>query len=601
MDVLDLLMPIFSGSKDEYCRDVVPPLPLSVDRVMENRPFKSTAALLRLAPEVLAIILSYVEPESLGSLALVNSDCRQLARSRQFASVCFDYGDAALMLIDLLLKEKALRNRSNNVWGGVGGTIGPCIRRLRVATHPEWVKYRHDIELSEEFNALEKGVREERLARASDTFSIYMKSIELILSSRATLPHLELLDWEDRVPLQQTFFNGLTTSGIQHLKLNGVSLSQEFEIIQPPVSQKWNLRTLNMKILWSIMRLGEGVAAPLCTSLLQSCSHSLETLVWKELVKEKFTFGSDPAKFPRFEKLRNLKLGFIRFGDRYTVDALLKPSLSVLDLKYCRDRLIGEALQRRGRIASLETLVFSLQKRSIDNYLEFLKANTQISKLTVKGETVHNEEEESYGGVPEEMILPILSSSFNALKSLRLSWNSRVTIIPEVALQIISGLQGLEQVCLSAGFQLGWKHDWLIDHESIRNNLSNLPRLKKIAFIRDSYNHPAYVRENSHLTYYSERFPNQEEMDAAGLDWGSEEAMTQAWEYGHKRRMVLEAEKYIASMAKLEWIFLGQYPMAVMKGTSEEDERHAVPLCDERDSCDTLLDRMFGWHGLGSD
>jgi hypothetical protein len=592
--IFDLLMPILRGSKDEYGKDIVPPLPLSVDRVMENRPFKSTAPLFQLASEVLGIILSYVDSDSLGSLALVNSDCRQLARSRQFASVCFDYSDAALALISLLLDEKASRSQSNNILGSNGGAIGPCIRRLTVATNPGWVTHRHDIELSEEFNALEKSVRDEREGRASDAFSQYKGHIEFILSSSATLPHLELLDWEDRVPLQQSFFNSLTTSSIQHLKLYRVSVNEEFEIAQPAVSDRWNLRTLNMDILWSIKRFGEGSTSQLCTSFLQSCSHSLETLVWHHVHREKYTFGPNPAKFPRFEKLRNLGLGFVNFGDSGTVHALLEPSLSVLDLKYSRDRLVDEALRNRGRIPSLETLLFSLSKSSIDNYLEFLKANTQISKLTILG-GVNCEDEEPYGDIPEEKILPILSSSFKAIKSLRLSWNENITMIPDVALAMISGMETLEQVCLGAGCQLGWKYDWLIDHKSIRNHLSTLPRLKKIAFTRDSYKQPSFPTETNHESYYSDRFPPFEEMRAAGGDWGSEEARIQLWEDGHKRRMVLEAEKYGALMPKLEWIYLGQYPMAFEEG------RQVVPLCNERDSCNTLLNRMFGWEGLASD
>jgi hypothetical protein len=602
MDILDLLMPVFSGSKDEYGKDIVPPLPLSVDRVMENRPFKSTAPLLQLASEILGIILSYVDSNSLGSLALVNSDCRQLARSRQFASVCFDYSNTTLGLILLLLHEKASRNPLNNILGSNGGAIGPCIRRLTVATNPGWVTHRHDIELSSEFTALEKSVRDERLARASDAFSLYKGGIESILSSRAALPHLELLDWEDMVPLQQSFFNSLTTSSIQHLKLFRVSVNQEFEVAQPAVSDRWNLRTLNMDILWSIKRLGEGSTSPLCTSFLQSCSHSLETLVWHQVTPEEYTFGSNPAKFPRFEKLRNLGLGFVTFGDSGTVNTLLEPSLSVLDLKYSDDRLVTEALRNRGRIRSLETLLFSLSnlsKSSIDDYLEFLKENTQISKLTIMG-SVNCKEGESYGDVPEIKILPILSSSFNAMKSLRLGWNENITMIPDVALAMISGLETLEQVCLAAGCQIGWKYDWLIDHKSIRNHLSNLPRLKKIAFTRDSYKQLSFSNETNHENYYSHRFPSFEEMDAAGLNWESEEARIQLWEDGHKRRMVLEAEKYVALMPKLEWIYLGQYPMAVTKGAFEE-ERHVVPLCNERDDCDTLLNRMFGWEGLASD
>jgi hypothetical protein len=602
MDILDLFMPMLRGSKDEYGRDIDPPLPLYIDRAMENRPFKSTSPLLQLPSDVLVIILSYVDSDSLGSLALVNSDCRQLARSRKFSNFCFDYSYAASGLLSLLVEEKATRDRSNNILGGIGGAVGPCIRRLTIATNPGWIKHLHDIDLSQEFNALEESVREERLARASDAFSKYQMRIESILSSRATLPHLELLDWEDKAPLQQSFFNALTTSSIQHLKLFRVSVKQEFEIFQPPVSYRWNLRTLNLNVHWDIRRKGEGGTSSLCTSLLRSCSHSLETLVWSEVMWETLTFGPDPTKVPRLEKLRNLGLKFLRFGDRRTVDTLLAPSLSVLDLKYCLDSLVAEALRSRGRILSLETLLFTLRNGSIDNYIEFLNANTQISKLSVFG-GIADKEEGSYGNIPEEKILPVLSSSFHALKSLRLSWHESVNIIPDVALRIISELEGLEQVCLGAGCPVGWKHDWLVDHESIRNHLSHLPRLKKIAFTRDSYKNPLLPGENGHDTYYTDQFPASADMVAAGVDWGSgPEARVRVWEDGHKRRMVAEAEKYIASMPKLEWIFLGQYPMAVTKAAAgEEQKRHIAVLCDERDDCDTLLDRMFGWEGLFAD
>lgn len=134
LNILGLFMPMLSGGEDEYGKDVVPPLPLSVDRVMENRPLKFTATLLWLPYEVLGNILSNVDPDSLGDLALVNSDCRQLARSRQFSSIYFDYSDSTVALIALLLQDKMSRNRSGNTVGA----IGPCIRRLTIATNPEF-------------------------------------------------------------------------------------------------------------------------------------------------------------------------------------------------------------------------------------------------------------------------------------------------------------------------------------------------------------------------------------------------------------------------------------------------------------------------------
>ena len=133
-DVLDLMMPMLSGGKDEYGKELVPPLPLLFDRVSEGRKPVSRTRLLNIPLEVLALVVQKVPETSLASVALVNSDWRQLARSRQFGSLHFDYSDRTLAIIDKL-KEEAT-DRSN--LGGLTGkpALGPCIRRLTVATHP---------------------------------------------------------------------------------------------------------------------------------------------------------------------------------------------------------------------------------------------------------------------------------------------------------------------------------------------------------------------------------------------------------------------------------------------------------------------------------
>lgn len=109
--ILSLCIGTFSGVKDDYGNDTVPPIPLAVDRVMENRPFKSTIGPLQLPYETLSFNLSYIDPTALPSIALVNSDCRQLARSSQFRSVCFNYSYGAQALIMQLLQEGILREK----------------------------------------------------------------------------------------------------------------------------------------------------------------------------------------------------------------------------------------------------------------------------------------------------------------------------------------------------------------------------------------------------------------------------------------------------------------------------------------------------------
>jgi hypothetical protein len=101
------------------------------------------------------------------------------------------------------------------------------------------------------------------MAAASDAYSKYQSCIEAVVSSRATLPHLELLDWEDNIPLRPSFFSALTTSNIQHLKLFRVPVKEEFEVIQPPPSKRWNLRTLNIDIPWDFMCDTRGSSLPI--------------------------------------------------------------------------------------------------------------------------------------------------------------------------------------------------------------------------------------------------------------------------------------------------------------------------------------------------
>lgn len=188
--IYDVLMPMLSGDTDNFGREAVPPIPLSFDRVNEGHPFRSNASLFRLPMEILGeqtvnqvksirnlenpncsnlpdsklhcmqripidsalcsgIILQNIASSSLASFAYVNSDCRQLARSRQFASIHLQY---SLSNHDLLLKlVEERRQRQNKRSDGFSPSLGACIRRITVATHPGWVSYRHGVSLEEEF------------------------------------------------------------------------------------------------------------------------------------------------------------------------------------------------------------------------------------------------------------------------------------------------------------------------------------------------------------------------------------------------------------------------------------------------------------------
>ena len=130
---MQLMMPRFSGSKDKYGKEIVPPLPLSFDRVMEGRPPSTSALLFGLPDEILSTIIQFVDQDVLKLLALVNSDCRQWARSVQFNSICLDYSPSSIGILHLLLKEAEERISGTKIGMTLRPAMGACIRRITFA------------------------------------------------------------------------------------------------------------------------------------------------------------------------------------------------------------------------------------------------------------------------------------------------------------------------------------------------------------------------------------------------------------------------------------------------------------------------------------
>jgi hypothetical protein len=155
-DLTNLLLPSFSGTTDNFGKEIVGPFPLSFDRINEGQPFSTNFLLSRLPLELVWHVVKLVNDEDLGSLALVNRDCRQLARSRQFATIKLDYSDSAIGILGVLVNE--CKERSENNSKTRPPSIGACIRSITVAADHRWITRRHKIELSEEFLALETGI-----------------------------------------------------------------------------------------------------------------------------------------------------------------------------------------------------------------------------------------------------------------------------------------------------------------------------------------------------------------------------------------------------------------------------------------------------------
>ena len=274
-----------------------------------------------------------------------------------------------------------------------------------------------------------------------------------------------------------------------------------------------------------------------------------------------------------------------------------------------------------GTLRTLETLVWKSTRVSEAYSLGFLENNPQLKKFSIPDETDRI--------FLNDLVLPILSDSFHSLRSLRLSFQGK--IMSQSALANISAIGSLEQLCLSVGMQFGWRHEWRIDHKSLRRHLGKLPHLRKLALERDSYSvvspewdddhHHDEAAEGSVESYYSSQHHPQtpeeahfqrtvlrriiwRQFDIEDNDVGGQEDNTppnrtyeRISELIHRRRMLIEAGKYAKHLKKLEWIYIGQLPMVITESPwsgGHGIRRRAMALTDERDDCYTLLNAMFG-------
>ena len=593
-DITDLLECRFRGSKDDYCKDVVPPDPLLFDRVNEGKLPLSNSALFELPLEILAMVLQYLPTSALPTLALVNPDCRQLARSRQFCSVRFDYSNSTMGVIRQLLREG--RERIAN--GGLTSTpsLGACIRRVQIATNPSFIARRHNITVDRDFMALDPDIRQRMQEDASAMFyDLYMPAIETVISSKAILPHLQLLDSEDRSLFPPSFFNGLVCSSIRHLKLVCAAIGNDFEIQLPSNSDsnQWQLQSLHLEVMASIGPYPIPSTSQLCISILRACSSTLRSLTWRSIDENEFSFGTVVP----FDNLLRVRLEMGLRIDSTILKALVRDGLQALEVDI-EGRSIADFFQSRSTIPSLRTLVVPRLKEQ--KSMEFVKDNPQLSKLNVYFDGAAN----LIGG----KLLPILSKSFSNLTSLGLVWSENS--ISETALQYISSLSTLQQLHLSAGNRSGWRHDWLIDHILMRKYLSRLQGLQKLAFSRDTYvrnvglaqdNPEAHQYEVEH--YYGLRMVPHDWMnnnydiyteavygDSDDYDKAAENRL---WEQWHRDCMLKEAAEYKRILPRLTWLYFGKIPMHVPRG-----EAPVEPLHPERHECWTLLRNMFG---MGAD
>jgi hypothetical protein len=458
---------------------------------------------------------------------------------------------------------------------------------MTVATSTDILRRRFDIP-EVEFGSGEAQLLKWQVANQT-VEDFYLPQVQTILCYGKTLPHLESLDWEDNTNLSPFFYNALACSSIQHLKLYRPTVNEEFEIMLPQtlVSRGWLLRTLHLQLDLDLDMQMKGTTARLCASILRLCAPTLETLVWSNLGYNDYqTFGD--GLLPNFLCLRNLHLGgLLKLADTSVMDAFLKSKLVNLSLMI-GIHLVNKALDSCGRIPSLKTLSMPSPP------LGFLQANTQLSKIDFNYEGFSAES-------LEIEVLPILST-FSNLTSLRVVWPPSCLLLPETGLRLISNLHTLNQLGIRCGYVRGWRRNWKVDHEAIRQQLSPLKYLKKLALQGDTYN--SGIHSSTFERYYIDTYATQDDLGYDGValhEVPDEERrpMLDAelgkpyWEEVHKRKMVVEAEKYIDVFPTLEWIYLGERAMCIEADDAGVGLRRVVSTT-ELEGTWSYFEEMFG-------
>lgn len=137
--------------------------------------------------ELLTRIVQFLPSSSLADLALVSRDCRQLARSRQFARVRFDYSLNSLDLLRVLVQEGFDRAENNGLTKYPA--LGACIRHVTVETLSEHVEARHGISWDEDFLDHDELERERMLTEAKDSyFRTYVSFLRMAIAK--ALPNI---------------------------------------------------------------------------------------------------------------------------------------------------------------------------------------------------------------------------------------------------------------------------------------------------------------------------------------------------------------------------------------------------------------------------
>ncbi|RXW16358.1 hypothetical protein EST38_g9492 [Candolleomyces aberdarensis] len=545
-------------------RKLVQLAPLGFDRVVDGAPVTSSALLFQFPVEILSHIVENLSFSDLATLAQVDNDCRQLARSIQFVHAVFDFRRPwTCEFVEAL--EKEIADGSVSPVYRRHRRIACCIRRIKLYAHPHVVQ------------GLPVDSWVSRVASLCAEAFPNLYSIEWQTPNPQPMAHRELL-----VKLQ--------ASTAKHIKFDAVweplpilPLTTTITQVKNPIS--WNLETLD--IMYSVLSEMTGGSSTVY-DLVERCGETLRTFVWRnggplvEVTPEILLL-----LLSRLPHLRHLRLEnvLVRGPVQFNPPTLAQRcTITHLDLRGC-DGTIYEWFEGLGTFERLRSLRVNVNPASdTAAAIRFLENNTHLIALDVG----------RVGASLRSTILPLLRSQFNDLVALRLAWDPEEDEPSADAFEMIAGIEKLERLWISGpgrrlGQGYGYRTDagFSVDHALVLRSL--LPfvqlRLRTLIFTGDTYTvpgqqHPLLTPQAPHSYYDTKRLPHgvavedyltpEECKRACGSltcfdfeesrrEWRKLEAV--AWERWHHARMREHAKAYFGGLERLKMVHVGMRPV----------------------------------------
>ncbi|KAI0142591.1 hypothetical protein F4776DRAFT_676410 [Hypoxylon sp. NC0597] len=528
-----------------------------LDYVVGRRAESSESLLLQLPNTILTDVVDMLgdDKPTLASLALVNSTCYLLARSSQFVDFEFDYSPRSKALMKSL-RGMLISSGVNQLPPPTASTISSCVRKFTMASSPKSLRFSHD-----------------KLYVASSSRIAPPEPIMRHLVQRANkrliahaMPNLRVICWKDKFPVNERFFQYLMMSPARRVELQ--KLARKLDTFPP-----WSVESSERDVQEqeeSLDRVHEG--------LLRHCAPTLRSLKLRD----------QPIVFPHLSSLQLSRT--VRFSYS-ALSTFLSAPLRHLGFPSCHRSHHAKALADSEPLRNLETLIIP--------YLPMVEEDAAHIKTLYVHERQRASDDTAH---LNSVIIPVLSpKQFTNLKSLSLGWGGWITSpvaelptvrVSEDALRAIGTLTSLEQLSLRAGVEQG----------EIRAAFRELKRLKKLAISRDTY--PVSIHHPNAADDYvmANAYPEVDELIGGELVEPSSNSphdslvaflRHEAWERSHRNKMIREAEMYTAVLPALEWIYLGQRPMAILGEPDDLGRRTVLPLTRCRDNCFTYLEQTF--------